>query len=398
MVLTDSNGAFSPYAYGTLTTVIFLIMIAALVTNLLVAVVIAKKSHLRSHSSHIGSNRFVLNLCITNACLVVVVFPFIIVSTIQRRWLFGDAWCQASGFFTILLSTNSLLTVMILSIDLYHCIVNPLTYHHRMTPSKTVIFIVYTWLQSLFTAILPLVGWGKYGYQEHKYSCTVVWESAVSEGYVKMYAVTSFLLPLSISCWSYYHIVKAAKRQARILPVNVPFRGSISSTTSGNFTGSKALRTTFLVLGSVTVCWGTYIITTLIESSQVHTPWGLQVSATVLICLISFIYPLIYGIRIKKTRRCIRKLVISIFNCCGHDSHVRAISSDAGFCIDTTRGFRNRSISDGSVLDFDGARELTTGWCLPAIVEETDESQLRVVTEVTDLDRGMYSIPGQIPV
>jgi len=260
-----------------------------------------------------------------------------------------------------------------------------------MTPSKTIIFIVYTWLQSLFTALCPLVGWGKYGYQELKYSCTVVWDSAVSEGYVKLYAVTAFIIPLFVSCWSYYHIVKAAKRQARILPVNVPFRGSISSTISANFTGSKALRTTLLVLGSVLICWGTYIITTLLESSRVATPWQLHMIATILSWLIAFIYPLIYGIRIKRTRRSIRKLFMSAFSC-SHD-RVRPMSSDAGFYIDTTRVFRSRSVSDGSVLDFEGARDLTSGWCLPAIVEETDE---RVITEVTDLDRAIYTIPGQI--
>ncbi|KXJ29826.1 hypothetical protein AC249_AIPGENE20808 [Exaiptasia diaphana] len=247
---------------------------------------------------------------------------------------------------------------MILSIDLYHCIVNPLTYHRRMTPSKTIRFIIYSWILSLLAATLPLVGWG--------------------------------------SCWAYYHIVKAAKRQARILPINnVPFRGSISSTLSGNFTGSKAFRITILVLGSVTICWGTYIVTILLESSKVNTPTELQVTITILNSLMTFIYPMIYGIRIKKTRRRIRKLFISMC-ICGHDNNVRPVtSSDAGFFINSTRAFRNRSVSDGSVLDFEGARDLTTGWCLPAIVEETDESHLRVFTEVTDLDR-VQSIPGQI--
>jgi len=400
MDINQGGGEFSPYGYGTLSAVVFIIMVAALVTNMLVAAVIAKKCQLRSNSSRImGSNRLVLNLCFTNSVLSVVVLPFILVSTVQRRWIFGDAWCKASGFFTILLCTDSLLTAMILSIDLYHCIVNPLTYHHIMTPSKTTILIIYTWLQSLFTAVLPLVGWGKYGYQSRKYSCTVLWDSAVSEGYVKMYVVTAFVLPLAVSFWAYYHIVKAAKRQARILPVNVPFRGSISSTTSANFTGSKALRMTVLVLGSFLVCWGTYTITILLESNKISRPFGLEVTAMILSFLITFLYPLIYGIRIKKTRRRIRRLLVSLC-CCGSDNNVRILSSsDAGFFIDSSRVFRNRSVSDGSVSDYEGTgrTDVNTGWCLPAIVEETDDSHLRVATELTDLDRVNYLMPGQIP-
>lgn len=405
MISSDNLGEFSKYMYGAVTTIVVLIMVGALICNILVAVVIARKVQLYSNSS----NKFVFNLSIANSVLAVLVLPFVIVSVVKRRWIFGEVWCQASGFITILLSTDSLLTAMILSIDRYHCIVNPLIYPLRMSSVKTKVLIVYTWLQSLFTAILPLIGWGKYGYQRRKFSCTVQWGSAVSEGYTKLFATSTFILPFIVMCWAYYHILKAARQQARRgRPNRTINRTSITSTTSGNITGLKAVKTTIIVLGNILLCWGVYIVTILLESVKLKTPDSLHVAAMVLSFLASFLYPVIYGIRVKAIRRHTRKLLVSKFCCCcGYDNTVRPISpSEAGFFIVPARMFRNRSVSDGSVnsIALEGTAEPDTevciGWCLPAIVEETDDtSQMKLPnSELTDLDEMNYSLPGQIPL
>ncbi|EDO30513.1 predicted protein, partial [Nematostella vectensis] len=243
------------------------------------------------------SNIFLLNLTIANTLLAILVLPLIIASMLMQRWIWGNFWCQACGFFGTLLTTDALLTVMVLSYDRYHYIVNPLSYPMRMSAVKTRVLVAYTWLQSSFTAILPLVGWGIYGFQVPKSSCTVLWDNPRSEGYAKLFSISVFIIPLVVMIWTYSHIMKAARRQARIgniAVLNAGFRSSISSTGSGQFTGSKALRTTVLVLGTVMVFLGPYNVTILLESSGVTLPKALHITATILCYSISLLYPLIY--------------------------------------------------------------------------------------------------------
>ena len=181
----------SQTAVGIQSTAILLLSVSSLICNALVGFVLSKKPELLSHSS----SKLLLNLSASSFIISLTVLPFVFASSLKQRWIFGDAWCQATGFLTVLLSATSLGMVMFLSIDRYHCIVNPLNYANRMSPTRTNVFISCTWLASLFLALLPLVGWGKYGYQPPKVSCTVVWSHAMSEGYTKLYSlVTLFVL------------------------------------------------------------------------------------------------------------------------------------------------------------------------------------------------------------
>ena len=170
----------SETAVGIQSTAILLLTVASLMCNALVGYVLMKDPELLSHSS---ARKLLVNLTASSFLLSLTVFPFVVGSSIRQKWIFGGEWCQISGFLTVLFSSSSLGMVMFLSIDRYHCIVNPLNYNSRMSPTRTNFFIACNWLVCLFLALLPLVGWGKFGYQSAKVSCTVIWSDSMSEGY-----------------------------------------------------------------------------------------------------------------------------------------------------------------------------------------------------------------------
>ena len=389
----------SPTVVGIQSTAIFLLMVSSLICNALVGFVLARKPELLSHSS----SKLLMNLTASSFIFSLIVLPFVFASSVRQDWLFGKAWCQTSGFLTVLLSATSLAMVMFLSIDRYHCIVNPLTYATRMSPARTNFFILFSWLACLFLASLPLVGWGKYGYEHAKFSCTVIWSDTISGGYTKLYSVVTLFVPLLVMIVTYYYILKAARRQARVGQIAVlpatnvgprTNRNSITSNTSA-FSGSKALRTTFLVLGMVIFCWGPYVIEIILESERVLVRYEIQTTFVMVSHSSALLYPVIYGFHIRAIRRSIKRLVTSNLRC--GNNFVRP-SSETGFVVSPQAMFRNRSASEGSVNSFDMAwsprRESESLWTLPAIKEEIENQPTNRThsTEVTDLE--VFNLPG----
>lgn len=159
------------------------------------------------------SNRFIVNLSVCNVLETLFVMPFVFSALVTQDWLFGQFWCQTTGFLMNAIFAASTLTLVIIAIDRYCAVVRPLHYSMHMTSRRCTVMIVTVWFLAVCSSIPPLFGWNRYEYQRSKLSCTAVSTSRDSNDMTfTIFLVTlCFILPLFIILWAYCVIFKAAK-------------------------------------------------------------------------------------------------------------------------------------------------------------------------------------------
>lgn len=393
-------------------SVMFALVFSSLICNGLVAMTFCKSRDLLA----VTCNKFVLNMTVINVFTTVFVLPFVVATSVYDDWIFRHVWCQVSGFLFILLSCALLLTLAALSYDRYYFILKPLRHPIHMSSTRAYMMIVMIWLFSLFMAILPLLGWGKYGYQRAKLSCTVLWHLYSSGGYSKFFCGISIFTPLLIIIVSYFYILHAVHKQVRGGRLSL---GSLISpseyiqaqnqqraiATRAEHSRTKAWKTLVLHVGTNLVCWIPYSVCILIEDQrrrsdviayEVQTLSVMLAFSSVLWCSI------IYAFRVKVVRREINAIVRRTLRIGGNI--VRPFNpEECSFVIETSAAFRNRSASQVTRKGSDDRTDIDQSCTLPSIPERNEVLPKTVThyvensqpsTEMTDLRTS--SLPGQI--
>ena len=309
-----------------------LVFIASVVGNILVLFVFFKRSSLLTIS-----NRFIVNLTVCNCLNTAFVMPFVFISVSTKKWLFGDAWCQATGFFMNVVFGASTLTLVVISLDRYCAVVTPLHYKLWVTTRRLSLAIMAVWTIAVMSSLPPLLGWNHIEFQTNKMVCTVKWANrARGDRYYTLFLVNiCFVLPLIAMLWTYSVIFRAARsnsertRKSSILPsvlvddlikspLRIERRRSSSSTapilirrlSASSRSNSllmkmeewKAALTSFLVLFSFIVCWLPYFVVIVLESTLPETdtlPSALGTTSIVLAMLSCACNPFVYVFRSK---------------------------------------------------------------------------------------------------
>ena len=413
---SDARHVRTETAKAIQSSVMFVLVLSSLICNGLVAITFCKSRDLLS----ITCNKFVLNMTLINVFTTVLVLPFVVVTSFRDDWVFRHGWCQVSGFLLILLSCALLLTLAALSYDRYYFIVKPLRHPIHMSSTRAYIMIIMIWLFSLFMASLPLLGWGKYGYQKAKLSCTVLWHLYSSGGYSKFFCVISIFMPLLTIIVSYFYILRAVHKQVRGGRLSL---GSLISpseyiqaqnqqramATRAEHSRTKAWKTLVLHVGTNLVCWIPYSVCILIENLRRRTDviaYEIQ-TLSVMLAFSSVLWcPIIYAFRVKVVRREINTIVRRTLRI--GSNRVRPFNPDeCSFVIETPAAFRNRSASQITIKGYDDllSTDIDQSCTLPAIPEHNEiPNDIHIFknyvetsqpdTELTDLRTS--SLPGQV--
>ncbi|CAF1233155.1 unnamed protein product [Adineta steineri] len=126
-------------------TIIFLI---GLIANIFVIVMIIKRRRMRTLT-----NRFLLNLAISDLIATVVCLPPTAYHYYDKRWIFGEFLCRFVPFMQGTSVAVSIFTLMAVSIDRFIAIHKPIHSKLLCTPSRILITIGMTWIASFFLMI-----------------------------------------------------------------------------------------------------------------------------------------------------------------------------------------------------------------------------------------------------
>ncbi|XP_047226612.1 trace amine-associated receptor 13c-like [Girardinichthys multiradiatus] len=274
----------------------FLLFFNSVSTVTLNLFVIISVSHFRQ--LHKTTNFLLLSLAISDLMVGLVFFPGESVR-LTTCWLFGDIMCLMYIYIISLIVSASVGNIVLISVDRYVAICDPLHYHSRITVTRTQLCICLCWLYSAFYSI-TFVG---DGISEKKILCH---GQCVLFNYYAFVIdlVLSFTVPVTVIIVLYSKVFVMAVFQARAIRSRVTAI-SLQRTVTGRKSELKAARTLGILVLVFLMCFCPFYFAALGGDISFNT------SATVL-CLFSInscLNPLIYAIFYPWFRKAIKHIV-----------------------------------------------------------------------------------------
>ena len=281
-----------------------LISVFTVFMNLLVIISICHFKQL-----HTPTNLLILSLAISDFMVGLVVIPIESIKLIESCWYFGKTFCsifQATVFTVIFVSLYNL---VLIAVDRYYAVCEPLRYCSKMTTTKTLLFIFLIWSYSLiYNLTLLYFNANLYRSQEDSIcygECMLV----VSFTWGVVDLIVSFVGPCSVIIGMYMHILKVAQRQEKSINTVVGrFKTLADEPALTKTSERKATKTLGIVLFVFTSCWITHYVCVLSEES-ISNP-SLVIAFLVWILYInSFLNPIIYAFRYTWFRTSVKHIL-----------------------------------------------------------------------------------------
>lgn len=155
----STSGIPPPRELGTVTVTILSVIsaIASLLTflgNLLVLVAFKREHRLR-----IVSNYFIFSMAVADMTIGLCSMPLYTSYYLLSSWPFGSVICDIWLSLDFLCCAASVLGILLISIDRYHVLSNPMTYRQTMTKKRALVLITVSWVASAILFSVPIIGW-----------------------------------------------------------------------------------------------------------------------------------------------------------------------------------------------------------------------------------------------
>lgn len=278
---------------------------ASLVAVTLNLLVIISISHFRQ--LHTPTNTLLLSLAVTDLVVGLVVMPIEGLLYVEMCWRLGKLMCALTPFVSYSVFSVSVGHMVLISIDRYLAICDPLLYSNKVTLRRAKIAICLCWAGSLLYDGCILIGHLKDPdkYKSCHGECVVVVDHI--SGVVDLFV--TFFFPCTVMVVMYLRVFAAAVAQMRAIRLQNAATAATAATTVKR-SEWKAARTLGIVVAVFLLCFCPYYYPTF---AGADTTTNISYLATLSwIGLInSCVNPLIYALFYPWFRKAI-KLIITL--------------------------------------------------------------------------------------
>ncbi|XP_030648608.1 trace amine-associated receptor 13c-like [Chanos chanos] len=266
------------------------VSVFTVVLNLLLIISISHFKQL-----HTPTNLLILSLAVADLMVGLIVIPVESIKLIESCWYFGELLCSLfqATVFTVIFA--SLYNLVLIAIDRYLAICDPLQYYAKITTTRTILLIFLIWSYSVaYNLLLLYCNENLYNSQEHN-ACIGECVLIISFTWGVVDLVVSFIGPCSVVIALYINIFKVARSQVQVInSITGNFRSEGVSVP--RISERKATITLGIVLLVFLVSWITHYICALSEEYLSYSSVLMAVLAWALY-INSFLNPLIYAFR-----------------------------------------------------------------------------------------------------
>ncbi|XP_068186311.1 trace amine-associated receptor 13c-like [Antennarius striatus] len=234
--------AVLPYFESLFTYIILsFICIVTVILNILVVISISHFKQL-----HTPTNLLLLSLAVSD-CFIGFLILFQI-DLIDGCWFLGDIICAAYYVLGYIIASVSIGTMVLISIDRYVAICDPLHYSTKVTVKRTNICVCLCWMFSVLFHCLML----KNNLQQPGRYNTCVGQCIFITEYVHVFAdmILSFIIPVAVIVVLYMRVFVVAVSQARAMRSHIT---SVTIKCSTKVTAKKSQIKAAITLGVVVV-------------------------------------------------------------------------------------------------------------------------------------------------
>uniref|UniRef100_A0A8C9R3X1 Opsin 4 n=1 Tax=Scleropages formosus TaxID=113540 RepID=A0A8C9R3X1_SCLFO len=196
------------HAHYVIGSVILAVGITGMVGNFLVMYAFCRSRSLRT-----PANMFIINLAITDFLMCITQTPIFFITSMHKRWIFGEKGCELYAFCGALFGICSMITLMVIAVDRYFVITRPLTSIGVLSRRRALLILSAAWAYSLGWSLPPFFGWSAYVPEGLLTSCS--WDYMTFSPSVRTYTMLLFtfvfFIPLFVIMYCYFFIFRAIR-------------------------------------------------------------------------------------------------------------------------------------------------------------------------------------------
>uniref|UniRef100_A0A7N6B6C4 G-protein coupled receptors family 1 profile domain-containing protein n=1 Tax=Anabas testudineus TaxID=64144 RepID=A0A7N6B6C4_ANATE len=228
----------------------------SLLTVVLNLLVIISISHFRQ--LHTPTNLLLLSLAVSDLLVGLIVMPFQILLT-EPCWLLGDLVCALCFFLAFITVPASTGNMVLISVDRFVAICDPLHYSTKITQNRIQIFVLLCWIYCVFYSFILFYDNLK---QPGRYN------SCYGECMINimgaLHLVLGFIIPISSIIILYMRVFVVAVSQARSMRSHIAaVKLQRSVTVTVKKSELKAARTLGVVVAVFLMCYCPYFCVSL---------------------------------------------------------------------------------------------------------------------------------------